>query len=161
MRKPLATAAALLAAAAAFAAIAAGGTDSAAQRVRIEAVGTDPFTFNLRPMSHGRILADVGQLTFCCWRTSSVARAGARLDASNPRLSFNGEHGVLRIRARVEWVPLPGGWSVFTGTWKVVSGSRGYTGFRGHGRIAGTWAPETDPRRDLRLRLFGFLQPQQ
>lgn len=160
MRKTLTTAATLVAVGAAFAAVAAGGTDSAAQRVRIEVVGTDPFTFNLRPMSHGRIQRDIGQVTFCCWRTSSVTRAGARLDVSNPRLTFNGEHGVLRIRARVEWIPLPDGWSVFTGTWKIVGGSRGYTGFSGRGRIAGTWAPETDPHRDLRLRLFGFLQPQ-
>ena len=159
MRKTLTTAATLVAVAAAFAAVAAGGTHSAAQRVRIEATGADPFTFQLRPMSHGRIQGDVGQLTFCCWRTSSVTRAGARLDVSNPRLTFNGEHGVLRIRAQVEWIPLPDGWSVFTGTWKVVGGSRGYSGFSGHGRMAGTWAPETDPHRDLRLRLFGFLQP--
>jgi hypothetical protein len=159
MRKTLTTAATLIATAAAFAAVAAGGTHSAAQRVRIEARGADPFTSDLRPMSHGRIQGDTGQLTFCCWSTRSITRAGAELDVSNPRLTFHGEHGTLTIRNRIEWIPLPDGWSVFTGTWRVVGGTRRYAGLSGHGRIAGTWGPETDPDRVLRLRIFGFLRP--
>lgn len=159
MPKTVTTAATLVAVAATLAAVAAGGTRSTAQGMRIDAKGTDPFAFVLKPTSRGRVQGDAGQLTVCCWSTWSVTRAGARLDVSNPRLTFHGEHGTLTIRQRIEWIPLPDGWSVFTGTWKVVGGTRGYAGFSGHGRVGGTWAPETDPARVLRLRLFGFLKP--
>ena len=158
MRKTLIAAVALVALATAFAAVAAGGTRSAAQRVRIEVSGADPFGFVLRATSRGQVRSDTGHVTFCCWTNSSVTRAGAKLDVSNPRLTFAGEHGTLKIRNRIEWVDLPDGWSVFTGTWKVVGGTRAYAGFSGHGRVAGAWAPESDPGRDLRIRLFGFLE---
>ncbi|HEU5214069.1 MAG TPA: hypothetical protein VFU30_00875 [Gaiellaceae bacterium] len=140
----------------AFAAVAAGGTHSAGQRVRIEAKGAGrTFAFVLSPRSQGRLRRDTGPLAFCCWETSSVTRAGAKLDVSNPRLTFAGKQGTLRIRDQIEFVPLPEGWSVFTGTWKVVGGSGTYAGVSGRGRVAGVWAADGN----LRLRLFGFLQP--
>lgn len=158
MRKTLTAAVALVTMAAAFVAVAAGGTRSAAQhgpRVRIEVKGTDPFTFTM--MSQGGIQTDLGSATFCCWRSWDVIRAGTKVEVTNPKLTFHGDHGTLTIRERIEWVPLPDGWSVFTGTWKVVGGTRGYAGFSGHGRLAGAAAPETAPERDLRIRIFGFL----
>src|SRR5215471_8538123 len=174
MRKTLTTAVALVALgtiAAAFAAVAAGGTHSArgthsaAQRVRIEVKGTDPFSFELNPTSRGGVLEgliqpDSGSATFCCWRTSSVTRAGAKLDVSNPLLTLvGGTRGQqrLKIREQIEWVDLPDGWQVCTGTWKVVGGTWDYAGLSGHGRVACAWAPSTDPDRALRIRLFGFL----
>jgi hypothetical protein len=159
MRKTLTIAAALVATAAAFAAVAAGGTHSAAQRVRIEAKGTDPYTFVLKPISHGRVQADLGSATFCCWTNWSVTRAGTKLDVSNPLLTISGKRGMLKIREQIEWVDLPDGWQVCTGTWKVVGGSSDYAGLSGHGRVACAWAPESDLARPLRLRLFGFLEP--
>jgi hypothetical protein len=164
MRKTLIAAVALVAMAAAFAAVAAGGTHSTAQRVRIEVAGTDPFTFVLKPTARGRVQADRGEATFCCWRSWTVTRAGAKLEVSNPRLVLAGEQGrqgTLTIREQIEWVALPDGWSVCTGTWKVIPGtSTGpYAGLSGHGRVACAWAPETGADRALRVRLFGFLEP--
>jgi len=171
MRKTLATAVALAAIAAAFAAAAPGGTHPAGQRVRIEVKGTDPFTFVLKPTSPGRVKPDVGSAMFCCWTNWTVNRAGTKLDVSNPRLTLvrahpggNSAHpggnsrASLNIREQIEWVDLPDGWQVCTGTWKVVGGSGDYARFSGHGRVACAWAPETDPNRALRIRLFGFLE---
>jgi len=159
MRKTLIAAVALVAMTAAFAAVAAGGTGSAKQHVRIDIKGADPFAFVLKPTSRGGVQPDVGTATFCCWSSWDVIRAGAKVEVTNPRLTLGGQSGRLTIRERIEWTPLPDGWSVFTGTWKVVGGVRDYAGFSGHGRVAGAWAPETDPNRALRLRLSGFLEP--
>ena len=162
MRKMLTTAVALVAMAAAFAAAAAGGTHSPGQRVRIEVKGTGLYSFVLKPITHGPVGADVGSATFCCWTNWTVSRAGTKLDVSNPRLTLAGskfgDRGSLKIREQIEWVDLPDGWQVCTGTWKVVIGSRDYAGLTGHGRVACAWAPETDPNRALRIRLFGFLE---
>jgi hypothetical protein len=157
MRKTLTLALALVAMAAAFAAVAAGGARPAGQRVRIEVKGTDPYTFVLKPVSHGQVQTDLGSATFCCWTNWSVTRAGTKLDVSNPQLTISGERGMLKIREQIVWVDLPDGWQVCTGTWKVVGGSRWYSHVSGHGRVACVWAPDTAPARSLRLRLFGFL----
>jgi len=159
MRKTLVAAVALVAMAAAFAAVASGGTHSGAQRVRIEATGTGAVTFVLKPMSKGRIQGDTGPLAFCCWRSWNVTRAGAKLEVTNPRLTLFGRRGTLQIRQRIEWVQLPDGYSIWTGTWKVVGGTRAYAGLSGHGFDAGVWEPETKPDRDIRIRLFGVLEP--
>jgi len=157
MRKTLTAAVALVALAAAFAPVAAGGTHPSKQRVRIEVTGTDPFTFLLKPTSKGRIQRDTGPVGFCCWRDRTVVRAGAKLDVTNPLLTLVGTQGTLRIRNTIEWVDLPDGWSVWTGTWKVVGGTGAYAGLSGHGRDAGAWEPETTPDRHIRIRFFGFL----
>ena len=163
MRKTFTAAVALLAIAAIFVAVAAGGTGSAKQRVRIEVSGTDPFTFVLTPTSRGDAQPDTGAASFCCWRSWTVTRAGTKLDVSNPSLTlvpYAGSRGsFLKIRERIEWVALPDGWSVCTGTWKVTGGAGEYVGLSGHGRVACAWAPETEPERSLRIRLFGFLVP--
>jgi hypothetical protein len=161
MRKTLTAAVALLAIAAIFVAAAAGGTGSRKQSVRIEVSGTDPFKFMLTPTSRGDLAPDTGAASFCCWRSWTVTRAGAKLDVSNPRLTLWPQAGsrgsFLKIRERIEWVALPDGWSVCTGTWNAIGGAGDYVGVSGHGRVACAWAPETEPQRSLRIRLFGFL----
>ena len=160
MRKILIAAVALVAMGAAFAAVAAGGTHSVAQqRVRIEVSGTGPFAFVLTPRSKGKIQRDTGQLDFCCWSSWNVTRAGASLEVTNPLLTLTGAQGTLKIRQRIEWVDLPDGYSMWTGTWKVVGGTGAYAALSGHGFDAGVWEPENKPDRDIRIRLFGFLGP--
>jgi hypothetical protein len=154
MRKTLTTAATVVAMAAGFAAVAAGGTDSSKQRVRIEATWGDPFAFVLRPMSQGRVQRDTGPLTFCCWRTGHVIRAGARLQVTDPRKTLAGTQGTLKIRERIEWMDVPDGWAIVTGTWKVVGGTGAYAALSGHGRVHG--ALTTDGY--IRVRLFGSLE---
>jgi len=164
MRKTLIAAVALVAlvaTAAAFAAVAAGGTHSTAQqRVRIDVSGTDPYTFALTPRSKGRAKPDTGSMTFCCWRSWKVNRAGASLEVTNPRLTLVGTQGTLTIRNQIEWVGLPDGWSWWTGTWKVIGGTGAYAGLSGHGLTAGTWEPDSSaPNQHIRIRLLGFLEP--
>ena len=158
MRRTLTAAVALLTVAAIFVAVAAGGTGSTRRRVGIDIKGSDPFGYQL---VHGRDVTDVGSATFCCWDSWDITRAGAKVEVTNPIITLASESGrgrsQLKIRERIEWTPLSDGWSVFKGTWKVVGSSGAYRGFKGHGLVAGTWAPETDPNRMLRLRLQGFL----
>jgi len=161
MRKTLITALALLAiagvSAAGAAAIGAGGTNSTKQRVRIEAVGDGSAVIPavLRPITQGRHRTDQGTLTFCCWSESSVMRAGSKLLVTNPLLTFTLADGTLKIRNRIEWVDVPGGLSVQTGTWKVVGGTQAYAGQTGHGRVASVFS-NTDGH--IKLRLFGWLE---
>jgi hypothetical protein len=151
MRKTL-TATAVLVALAVLAPIAAG-TPPAGQHIRIEASGANSETFVLTPMTSGRIQADTGALTFCCWTTSHVVRAGESLDVNDPHLTFKGAHGTLRLRNRIEWVDLPDGWAIFTGTWKAVGGTGAYGALSGSGRVAGV----STANGFTRVQLFGAL----
>ena len=149
MRKTL-TAAAVLVALAVAAPISAG-TPPAAQHVRIEASGANSETFVLTPTTSGRIQADTGALTSCCWTTTHVVRAGERLDVNDPHLVFRGAHGTLRFRNRIEWVDLPDGWAIFTGTWQAVGGTGAYAALSGSGRVSGV----TTAGGFTRVQLFG------
>jgi len=53
-------------------------------------------------------------------------------------MTLTDKHGTLVARNRIEWVDLPDGWAVFTGTWKVLRGTGAYAGVSGGGRGAGT-----------------------
>jgi hypothetical protein len=129
------------------------GTPRVAQHVRIEASGPNSETFVLTPMTSGRIRADTGVVTFCCWSTTHVVRAGETLDVNDPHLTFKGTHGTLRFRNRVEFVDLPDGWSVFTGTWKAVGGTGAYGSAAGSGRVVGV----SNASGFTRVQLFGSL----
>jgi hypothetical protein len=167
MGKSLMAAVALAAMAAALTAVAAGGTHSAgekhsvAQRVRIDVKGTDAFAFELTPRSKGRSQPDTGPVTFCCWRSWTVKRAGATLQVTNPLLTLVGARGTLKVRNQIEWVGLPDDWSVWNGTWKVVGGTGAYAGLSGHGRDGGAWgrrdASNAQSPVDLRIRFYGYL----
>jgi len=150
MRKTLTAAAVLVALA--IGVPAAEGT-SAGQHIRIGASGANTETFVLTPVTSGRVQADTGELTFCCWSTSHVTRAGERLDVNDPHLTFKGTHGTLRFRNRIEWVDLPDGWAIFSGTWTAVGGTGAYASLSGSGRVAGV----TTANGFTRVRLFGFL----
>ena len=89
-----------------------------------------------------------------CWSESRVVRAGSSLLVTNPRLTFSGKRGTLKIRERIEWVDLPQRHSVQTGTWKFVGGTGAYSGLSGHGRVASV----VNGEGYVRLRLFGFLE---
>jgi hypothetical protein len=151
MRKVF-TAAAILAGLAIASPIAAG-THTAAQQIRIDATGPNTETFVLTPMNAGRVHADKGVLRSCCWTTSHVMRGGERLDVNDPHLTFTGAHGTLRFLNRIEWVDLPDGWSIFTGTWKAVGGTGAYGSLSGSGRVAGVSTADGFTR----VRLFGSL----
>jgi len=121
-----------------LAAVAAAGPVAAKQQVAIQLTtgGTDePFV--LTPQTAGAIKRDTGVATFCCWSSRRVMRDGQAIDINDPQLTLTGKRGTLVLRNRIEWVDIPDGWSVFTGTWKVIRGTGGYAGLSGGGRGAG------------------------
>ena len=59
------------------------------------------------------------------------------------------------VRNRIEFVDLPDGWAVFTGTWKVIRGTGAYAGLSGGGRGAGVMLPNGN----MKSQFEGFLSP--
>jgi hypothetical protein len=128
---------------------ASAGAGSAKQRVAISGVGDTGFT--LAPLATGAIKTDSGSATFCCWTTRDVVRDGQAIGVSNgPLMTLVGKHGTLEAKNRMEWLAVPGGYLLFTGTWKVVRGTGAYAGLAGGGRVAGITLPggETKWRRE-------------
>lgn len=152
MRKALTAVVVLGAAAAVLVAVASARPTSAKQRVSIANTGN---SFVLRPTSAGPVKSDKGALDACCWTTRHVVLAGERLDVNDPHLTLTGRNGTLKLRNRIVWVDVPGGLSIFIGTWKVVGGTGAYAGLSGHGRVEGV---ATIGGQD-KARLFGFLMP--
>lgn len=123
-----------------LAAVAHGGSGAAKQRVTIE--GDESGTFVLRPRTAGPLDADTGVAGFCCWTTRTVTRDGQRIDVTNgPKMMLEGRRGTLVAVNRMEWLDVPGGYALFTGTWKVVRGTGAYAGLVGGGRVAGVTLP--------------------
>jgi hypothetical protein len=149
MRKAFTTAVVLAAAAGVLATVAAARPVSAKQHVNMEEKGNS----YVLTASSGALQGDKGTMTACCWTRSFVVVAGQRLEVDNPRLTFTGANGTLNLRNRIEWVDVPGGLGIFTGTWKVVGGDGAYKGMSGHGRVEGV---QTASGYD-RAQFFGFL----
>jgi hypothetical protein len=116
---------------------AAAGPVAAKQQVAIQlTVGTnEPFV--LAPLTAGAIKRDTGVATFCCWSSRQVTRDGQAIDINDPQMTLTGRRGTLVLRNHIEWVDIPDGWSVFTGTWRVIRGTGAYAGLSGGGRGAG------------------------
>ena len=68
-------------------------------------------------------------------------RDGQAVDLNNPQMTLTGKRGTLVARNEIGYVDLPDGWAVFTGTWKVISGTGDYAGLAGGGRGAGVNTP--------------------
>ncbi|MFO7572626.1 MAG: hypothetical protein R6W48_08525 [Gaiellaceae bacterium] len=58
------------------------------------------------------------------------------------------------LRNRQEWLSVPGGYALLTGTWTVSRGTGAYARLTGGGRIAGI----TFPAGDAKWRREGFLE---
>ncbi len=134
MRSKLTAVAGLAVMAVAVASVAAAAPVAAKQRVMIQVKGA---SFVLTPLTSGAIKRDTGAVTFCCWTQRSIVRDGQAIDINDPQMTLTGERGKIVARNRIEWVDLPDGGAVFTGTWKVVRGTGAYTGLSGGGRGAG------------------------
>lgn len=151
MRKIL-TVAAVLATGAMLATVAAARPVSAKQRVSIEQRGS---SFVLTPNSSGAIKPDRGPFAACCWTSRHIVVAGERLEINDPHLTLTGANGTVKLHNRIEWINVPGGLGVFTGTWKIVGGTGVYAGLSGGGRVVGVQTGEGYAR----AQLFGFLGP--
>ena len=127
-------------AAAVLVAAATAGPSGPKQRVAIQ--GDESGGFVLTPLTAGSLRRDSGSATFCCWTTRVVVRDGQKMELTNgPRLTLDSKEGTLVVKNRMEWLTVPGGYALFTGTWSVVRGTGVYAGFTGAGRIAGVALP--------------------
>jgi hypothetical protein len=64
-------------------------------------------------------------------------RHGQAIEINNPQMTLTGKQGTLVARNQIGWIDVGDGLAVFTGTWKVISGTGAYAGFAGGGRGAG------------------------
>ena len=117
--------------------IAAAGPVAAKQRISIQVRGIATEPFVLRPLTSGAIKRDTGTATFCCWTSRHVIRDGQSIELNNPQMTLTGKRGTLVVRNHIEWIDVPDGWAIFTGTWKVIRGTGDYAGLSGGGRAAG------------------------
>ena len=154
MRTKLTAVAALAATAVTLAAVATAGPVVAKQRVMIEFKGANQ-AFVLTPLTTGAIKRDTGTASFCCWNTRHVVRNGQDIDINDPEMTLTLKRGTHVIRNRIEFVDIPDGWAVFTGTWKVIRGTGDYAGLSGGGRRAGVQLPNGS----VNSRFEGFLSP--
>jgi hypothetical protein len=134
MSRKLTAVVALAAAAVTLASVAAAGQVAAKERIAIQVKGA---SFVLTPLTSGAIKSDTGTTAFCCWTSRSIVRDGQSIDVNNPQMTLTGKRGTIVARNRIEFVDLPAGWAVFTGTWQVVRGTGAYAGLSGGGRGAG------------------------
>jgi hypothetical protein len=106
------------------------------QRVVITAAKGDTTEFALRPLKVGAVKRDSGVRTACCWTQRFVVRDGQKIEIDDPLVTFRGKRGTFTYRARILWLDAGNGYTVATGTWKLVEGTGAYAHFRGHGRLA-------------------------
>ena len=136
MRTKLTAIAALATAAVMLTAVASAGSAAAKQRVTIQ-VKSGKSGFVLTPLTSGAVKRDTGAVTFCCWTQRFTTRDGQAIEINNPQMTLTGKRGTLVARNQIGWIDVPDGLAVFTGTWKVISGTGDYAGLAGGGRGAG------------------------
>src|SRR3954451_13127882 len=134
MNRKVTAVAALAAIAVTLVTVAAAAPVAAKQNVAIQIKGA---FFVLTPLTSGALERDSGTVAFCCWSSQHVVRDGQAIDISTPQMTLTDKHGTLVARNRIEWVDLPDGWSIFTGTWKAVGGTGSYGSLSGRGGGAG------------------------
>jgi hypothetical protein len=112
------------------------GPTSAQQRIAITSPNGNSNAFVLTPLTPGPIVRDSGTASNCCITPRFIHRDGQSIEIDNPTKSFIGRRGTFVWRAQIEWVNLDHGYSVGTGTWKIVLGTGAYKHLEGHGRLA-------------------------
>lgn len=153
MRTKLTALAALAVAAVTLTAVASAGSTAAKQRVAIQVTKSG---FVLTPLIAGPIKSDTGNgsaVNFCCWTQRSIMRNGQAIEINNPQMTLTGKHGTLVTRNVIEWVDVPDGYSLFTGTWKVIRATGVYAGLTGGGGAAGV----SLPNGNTNAKFEGFL----
>jgi hypothetical protein len=154
MHTKLSAAVAFAVAAALVTGVATAGHAAAKQRVAIQVKGAnDRQSFVLTPLTPGAIKSDTGVATFCCWSNRHIMRDGQAIDIGDPQMTLSGTRGTLVARNRIEFVDIPDGWAVVTGTWKVVRATGDYAGLSGGGRQAGIHLANGN----MKVQLEGFL----
>jgi hypothetical protein len=133
-------AAVLATAAVTVSSVAAARPVAAKQQVFITVKG-EAHSFVLTPTGPGPVARDSGTVADCCWSQRFVVRDGQRIEINDPLETLTGKRGSFAIRYRIEWVDAGNGYTVGTGTWKVVRGTGAYKHVAGGGRSAHAWLP--------------------
>jgi hypothetical protein len=152
MRTKLTAIAALTVAAVTLTAAASAGSPPAKQRVAIRFTAKG---FVLTPLTSGPIKPDSGTVAFCCWTPRAIMRGGEAVDIDNPQMTLTGKQGTLVTRNLIGWIDVPDGYSLFTGTWKVIHATGAYAGLTGGGNGAGVGLPNGSSE----AAYVGFLTP--
>jgi hypothetical protein len=126
-------------AAVAVVSIASASPATTRQRFAIEARGSNyshSGTFVFRSVTRGALGPDVGRYSYTVESRRPVIRNGYPVDINIVLTSFTGRRGTFEIRARNGLLGAGNGYSIGTGTWSFVRGTRAYAGLTGRGRIA-------------------------
>jgi len=135
-KTPIAAAAAIAVAATTLAGLAPAGGAATQQQIAFSYGNGNPSKMTLTPLTAGSILADHGSTSWCCWTQKTVQQDGEQLDVDNPLATFVGKRGSLVWREQITWVSLANGYSIATGTWRIVRGRGAYQNLTGHGHVA-------------------------
>jgi len=136
MHRTLSAMVALSVVAALLTGVATAGGGTASQRIAITSPHGNSALFVLTPLTSGPVVRDAGTATACCWSRQLAQRDGQAIEINNPLRTFEGKRGTFTWRAEIAWVDLERGYSIGTGTWKIVRGTGAYAHLEGHGRIA-------------------------
>jgi hypothetical protein len=141
MGTKLAAVAVLVTAAATLTSVGAAGdlTSAAKQRVQIRS-NTNQSTFVLAGNA-GSLRHDSGTAIWSVNASRTVMRDGQSIEINDVTATFDGAHGTLTTRFRIEWTEAGHGYSIGSGTWKVVRGTGDYEHVTGGGRSASAWPP--------------------
>jgi hypothetical protein len=123
------------------------------QRIAIQSKADGSFV--LVPLTSGSMRRDTGSAAFCCWTETHVTRDGQAIDIDDPQMTLTSTRGKLIVRNPIGFVDIPGGWAVFTGTWKIVRGTGDYAGISGGGRAAGIMLADGSAKSTFE----GFITP--
>ena len=156
MGRRLTVIAVLAAMVATLTAVAAAGPVAEKQLVAIRSTTKPANGFVLTPLTAGALKSDTGTVSFCCWTQRFSMRNGLKVETTDPEMTLVGKRGTLVLRNRQEYLDVPGGYALFTGTWKVVRGTGDYARLSGGGRVAGVLFPNGDGGRWQRE---GLLSP--
>jgi hypothetical protein len=135
MYKKLIATASIAVAATALAGLATAGGAATQQGIAFTYAG-NAAKMRLTPLTPGPVLADRGSTSWCCWAQTVVQQDGEQLDINNPLATFVSKRGSLTWREWITWHDLTNGYSIATGTWKIVRGTGAYEHLAGHGHVA-------------------------
>jgi hypothetical protein len=138
MRTKLAALAALVAAVV-LSGVATAGPASVKQRIAISTAKGNGFSFVLTPLTSGPLARDSGSASACCWTQRFITRDGQESEINNPLKTYAGKRGTFTMRLVINWINAGNGYTIGTGTWKIVSGTGTYKHLEGKGRIAVSW----------------------
>jgi hypothetical protein len=136
VHRKLIAAAAIATAATAMTGLATAGGTVTHQKIVFTYANGKAANMTLTPLTSGSVVADHGSTSWCCWSQKTIQQDGDQLDINNPLATFVGTRGSLIWREQITWHDLPNGYSVATGTWKIVRGTGAYAHVAGHGHLA-------------------------